>query len=192
MTTEIDTTVAAHQKATKPEIACDDAASSDPPLHDKPHLRDDVVVRQIDGEEGPVYVVKDLAAHVSIRLGVAEWSLLSRFDGTTTIDSARRAARLEDRIGIDLADARWFVERLRQLNFIDDEVPVEVARQVAREVAGKNRVRVDALGIGRARSNRAPFDHESGFIARLAEFLSDPMRSFVEPSTRHRSSTRLF
>jgi len=187
MTTEIDTTVAANEKATEPEITCGDAASSDPPLHDKPHLRDDVVVRQIEGDEGPVYVVKDLAAHISIRLGVAEWSLLSRFDGVTTIDSARRAARLEDHIGIDLADARWFVERLRQLNFIDDEVPVDVARLVAREVARK------VARNDRVRPYPRPrCDHESGFIARLAEFLSDPMRSFVEPSTRHRSSTSIF
>jgi len=95
------------------------------------HLRADLVIREIDAEDGPLVVVKDPRTHVLVRLGPVEWSLARRFDDSTSLDRVLRDVEAEEHVTLDRQDVLEFVARFRSLGFLDDtnpEIPPDAGR----------------------------------------------------------------
>ena len=128
MTPETDRTIAARNGAIDlppPEPMFVDRGEAGPIAWAvPPHLRDDLVIREVDVGDAHLVVVKDLVTHVLVRLGRVEWSLAKRFDGSTSLERARHDVEIEDHVKLDAADVLDFVARFRSLGFLDDVCPI--------------------------------------------------------------------
>src|SRR5258708_34598254 len=99
-----------------------------------PKLRSDLVVSQQESPAGPVFVIKDPAAHRFFQFRAPEFFIVQQFDGLTDAPEIRR--RSEEKFGATVSEntLNQFTDRLGRLGLRERETPATEKRPSHRTV----------------------------------------------------------
>jgi len=92
-------------------------------INDRPRLRQELVISQLDDTEPPSYVIKDPHTNSYFRCGRYEYFIARQLDGKTPLWEIPLRFNLEFSTPLPLSSLEEFISQLKSLGFIEGEAP---------------------------------------------------------------------
>ena len=106
-------------------------------INDRPRLRQELIISQLDDTEPPSYVIKDPLTDSYFRCGRYEYFIASQLNGKTPLWEIQLRFHLEFSTPLPLSSLEEFINQLRSLGFIEEEAPE--SRPLLRRIAEEGR-----------------------------------------------------